>query len=174
MWGSEEPALPETARTVMVLAPPEAGSDACAALAGPGGRVLLVGYGGLTAEALGERLADRYDDPPPVRSVGVGDGIEAGDLTAQGIAIAETLSPRTTVCLDSFGALFQFADREPVFQFVHGLAERCAEASASMHLHVDPDAVDERTVAALSTLMDAVVRVADDSVEVRPELTEKD
>ena len=41
-----------------------------------------------------------------------------------------------------------------------------------MHVHLAVDAVDDRTVVALSTLMDAVVNVADDSVTVRPALTE--
>lgn len=174
MWGSEAPTLPETARTVLVVAPSGSGADACAALSGRGERVLLVGYGGLTSTGLRDRLADRYDDPPPVRSLGLGDTVEPGDLTAQEIAISETLSPETTVCLDTFGVLLQYADREPVFQFVHSLAERCAEASASMHFHLDPDAVEPRTVTALSTLMDAVVRLEDDAVTVRPELTGKD
>lgn len=174
MWGSEEPDLPETARTVLVLAGAGSGSDACAALGGRGERVLLVGYGGLTAAGMRERLEDRFEDPPPVRSLGLGDNVETGDLTAQEIAIAETLSSGTAVCLDSFGVLLQYADPEAVFQFVHSLAERCAEASASMHFHLDPAAVEDQTFTALSTLMDAVVRVEDDAVQVRPELTGKD
>ena len=174
MWDSDAPGLPETARTVLVLAPTMAGSDACAALAGRGDRVLLVGYASVTEADLQDRLEARFEERPPVRSLGVGDGIEPGDLTAQEVTVAETLAPGTAVCFDAVGALLQYADREQVFQFVHILAERCAEASATMHFHLDPAAVDERTVAALSTLMDAVVRVEAGDVAVRPELTGKD
>ncbi|WP_254839938.1 DUF835 domain-containing protein [Natronomonas marina] len=174
MWGTDEPGLPESARTVLVLAPTMAGADACAALSGRGDRVLFVGYGGLTEADLRERFEERLAEAPPIRSLGVGEGVEPGDLTGQGITIEEALSPGTAVCFDSVGALLQYVDREQVFQFVHSLAERCAESSASMHFHLDPAAVDERTVSALSTLMDAVVRVEDDEVRVRPELTGKD
>jgi len=136
--------------------------------------VLFVGYGDSTADAFRDRLAWVVDAPPPVRGLGVGEDVEAGDLTGQGIAVAEAFSPETAVCLDGIDVLLEDLDREPVFQFVHSLAERCAQAGATMHLHVDPDAVDDRAVAALSTLMDAVVHLEDDDVTVRPELTEKD
>ena len=43
-----------------------------------------------------------------------------------------------------------------------------------MHVHLDPAAVDDRTVAVLSLLMDAVVDVESGAVTVRPELTGKD
>ena len=174
MLDSGEPELPDDARTVLVLSSATAGSGACTALADRGERVLLVGYAGTTAEDLRERLAERFEEPPPVRSLGVGDGVEHGDLTAQEITITEALSPGTAVCFDPFGALLQYTDREQVFQFVHGLAERCAESSATMHFHLDPAAVDERTVAALSTLMDAVVDVDGGDATVRPELTGTD
>jgi len=171
MWGTAEPDLPDGARSVMVLAPAGGGGE-CAALAARADRVLLVGYGTLTAERLRDRLADRADDPPPVRALGVGETVEPRDLTGQGIGVAEKLSPGTAVCVDGLGPLIRRVGREPVFQFVHTLAERCAQSSAAMHYHLDPETVDERAVAALSTLMDAVVDVAEESVTVRPELTE--
>ena len=174
MWDSDEPELPETARTVLVLAPTMAGSDPCAALAGRGDRVLLVGYGSVTEAHVRERLEERFEEPPPVRSLGVGDGVEHGDLTAQEITITEALSPGTAVCFDPFGALLQYTDREQAFQFVHTLGERCAESAAAMHFHLDPAAVDERTVATLSLPMDAVVDVDGGDVTVRPELTGPD
>jgi hypothetical protein len=174
MWGSAAPELPEGTHSVLVLASASDGADACAGLAAGAERVLLVGYGNLTAEALRDRLESRAETGPPVRALGVGEDVDHGDLTRQGIAVAESLSPDTAVCVDGLGSLLGRADREPVFQFVHSLAERCAESSAAMHYHLDPAAVDDRSVAALSTLMDAVVRVEAESVEVRPELTAKD
>jgi hypothetical protein len=67
----------------------------------------------------------------------------------------------------------QYADRERSFQFVHSLTERCAAAPAGIHYHLDPETTDERTVAAVSMLMDAVVDIEADELRVRPEL-EKD
>ena len=144
MWGSEGPDLPDEARMVLVLA--QSSPGVCAALSGRGGRVLLVRYTNVTET----------------------------DLVGQGIAIAEALSPETVVCVDSLGALLQYVDREQAFQFVHTLGERCAESSSAMHFHLDPAAVDERTVATLSLLMDAVVDVDGGNVTVRPELTGTD
>ena len=174
MWGSEDPPLPEDASMVLVLEPSMSRGDACAALAGRRDRVLFVGYGGTTEADLAGRLEERFEEPPPVRALGVGDDVEPGDLTGQGITIAEAMSPGTAVCVDSLGALFQYADREQVFQLIHALGERCAESAAAMHFHLDPAAVDDRTVAVLSLLMDAVVDVESEAVTVRPELTETD
>ena len=172
MWGSEGPDLPDEARMVLVLA--QSSPGVCAALSGRGGRVLLIQYANVTETDLVERLEDRFEDPPPVRALGVGDDVEPSDLTGQGIAIAEALSPETVVCVDSLGALLQYVNREQAFQFVHTLGERCAESSAAMHFHLDPAAVDERTVATLSLPMDAVVDVDGGDVTVRPELTGTD
>ena len=76
------------------------------------------------------------------------------------------------VRLDRLDALLADVDRGPAFEFVHSLAEGFGRASASMHVHLADDAVEDRTVVALSTLMDAFVDFADDSVTVRPALTE--
>ena len=172
MWGAAAPDLPEGARCVMVVGSPAGTADTSAALSARADRVLFVGYGDLTAEGMADRLDERLQDPPPVRSLGVGEDVEPGDLTGQGMSIADALSPGTAVRLDRLDVLLADVDREPAFEFVHSLAEGCARASASMHVHLAVDAVDDRTVVALSTLMDAVVDVADDSVTVRPALTE--
>ena len=158
----------------MVVGSPAGAGDASAVLAARADRILFVGYGDLTADGMGDRLEERLEDPPPVRSLGVGEAVEPGDLTGQGMAVVDALSPGTAVRLDRLDALLADVDREPAFEFVHSLAEGCARASASMHVHLAVDAVDDRTVVALSTLMDAVVDVADDSVTVRPALTGAD
>jgi len=156
----------------MVVGSPAGAADASAALAARADRVLYVGYGDLTAEGMTDRLEERLEDPPPVRSLGVGEDVEPGDLTGQGLAVADALAPGTAVCLDRLDALIADVDREPAFEFVHSLAEGCARASASMHVHLAVDAVDDRTAVALSTVMDAVVDIADERVTVRPALTE--
>ena len=94
MWGSgsESPGVPDGARMVLVLGPSMSRGDACAALAGRRDRVLFVGYGGATEADLAGRLEERFEEPPPVRALGVGGDVEPGDLTGQGITIAEALS----------------------------------------------------------------------------------
>ena len=74
----DEPELPDDARTVLVLSSATTGSEACTALAGRGERVLLVGYAGTTAEDLRERLAERFEEPPPVRALDVGETLDIG------------------------------------------------------------------------------------------------
>jgi hypothetical protein len=174
MWGSAAPELPAGTHTVLVVGSAGDGAGACAALAEGADRVLLVDYGDLTADGLRERLAAQSAEPPPVRALGVGEDVEPGDLTAQGIGVAESLSSDTAVCVDGLGTIVERVDRDPVFRFVHSLAERCARSSSAMHYHLDPATVEGRTVAALSTLMDAVVRVEDDAVAIRPALTDTD
>jgi len=167
--------VPDDASTVLVRSPSIEGvTSACTGLSGRSERVLLVGYAGSNVEGLRTRLAERDADSPPVRELDVGTDVEPGDLTGLGIAIAESLGPDTAVCFDSLTAMLQYADRERSFQFLHALGERCASAGATAHYHLDPEATDETTVAALSTLVDAVVDTGAGTVSVRPELTEKD
>ncbi|MUV85669.1 hypothetical protein GJ631_03515 [Natronomonas sp. CBA1123] len=167
--------VPEDASTVLVRSPAIEGvTPVCAGLSERSERVLLVGYAGSNVESLRTRLAERSTDPPPVRELDVGTDVEPSDLTGLGIAVAESLRPDTAVCFDSLTAMLQYADRERAFQFLHALGERCASAEATAHFHLDPEAADETTTAALSTLVDVVVDTEDETVSVRPELTEKD
>lgn len=179
--------IPDAAAAVLVLAPTVAGgNEPCAELCRRGDRVVLVGYAGADAASLERRLAPRTNggdggsdpgpdpdsDPPAVHEIAIGSDVDPGDLTGQGIAIAEAIRPGTVVCYDSLTALLQYADRRRVVQYLQSLIERCIRNSASVHLHLDPTTTDERTVAAVSLLVDAVVEAG--SVTVRPELTEKD
>jgi hypothetical protein len=167
--------VPEDASTILVRSPAIEGvTPVCAGLSERSQRVLLVGYAGSNVEGLRSRLADGNADPPPVRELDVGTDVDPADLTGLGIAIAESLGPDTAVCFDSLTAMLQYADRERAFQFLHALGERCASAASTVHLHLDPEAADETTVAALSTVVDAVVDTEAETVSVRPELTEKD
>jgi hypothetical protein len=163
--------IPDDATTVLVLSPTIDGdAGVCSALSARAKKVHLVGYAGADPATLRERLAADGSDGPRIDTLDIGADVEPNDLTGQGIAIAEALNAGTEVCFDSLTALLQYADRERAFQFLHSLGERCAAASATIHYHLDPATTDEKTVAAMSTLMDAVVDTEAGELRVRPEL----
>ncbi|MFW5938979.1 MAG: DUF7504 family protein [Halolamina sp.] len=87
------------------------------------------------------------------------------DLTGLGIRITEFITEwegngnRTVVCFDSLTALLQYVELETAYEFLHILTGRMAAADAFAHFHMDPDAHDDQTIAALTGLMDAVVDV---------------
>lgn len=172
--------IPDAAAAVLVLAPTVAGgNESCAKLCRRGDRVVLVGYAGADAASLERRIAARTDgdaatdqDDYAIHEIAIGGDVDPGDLTGQAIAIGDAVSPGAVVCYDSVTALLQYADRRRVVQYLQSLIERCIRDSASIHLHLDPSTTDERTVAAVSMLVDAVVEAG--TVTVRPELTEKD
>lgn len=187
--------IPETAAAVLVLAPTVAGgNEPCAQLCRRGDTVVLLGYAGADAASLERRIAARgtgdgdrdggavgngdggggdADRPgPSVHELAVGREVEPGDLTGQGIAIADAVGPGTAVCYDSVTALLQYADTRRAVRYLQSLVERCLRESALIHLHLDPTTTDERTVGAVAMLVDAVVR--DGEATARPELTEKD
>ncbi|MEF8809025.1 DUF7504 family protein [Natronomonas sp.] len=163
--------IPDDATAVLVLSPAIDGdADVCSTLFSRAKEICMVGYAGADPGTLRERLAADGSDAPHIDALDIGTDVEPNDLTGQGIAIAEALDAGTEVCFDSLTALLQYADRERAFQFLHSLGERCAEASATIHYHLDPEATDEQTVAAMSTLMDAVVDTETGELRVRPEL----
>ncbi|WP_336134944.1 DUF7504 family protein [Natronomonas amylolytica] len=163
--------IPDDATTVLVLSPTiDSDAGVCSALSARAKDILLVGYAGADVATLRERLAADGSEGPRIDTLDIGTDVEPNDLTGQGIAITEALSAGTEVCFDSLTALLQYADRERSFQFLHSLGERCVDASATIHYHLDPATTDDRTVAALSMLMDAVVDTEADELRVRPEL----
>jgi hypothetical protein len=86
------------------------------------------------------------------------------DLTGVGIAVGRYLDRwqgSSVVCLDSLTALLRRAEEDRVFRFLHTLTGRFVAADAAGHVHLDPSTQDERTVATLATLFDAVVRRED-------------
>lgn len=91
-----------------------------------------------------------------------------GDLTGLGMRISDCLSAwaddgnRVVVCVDSLTTLLQYVDTSRAFQFLHMLLARFAAADAAAHVHMDPNAHDEQTVATLGSLFDVVVRRLDD------------
>jgi hypothetical protein len=163
--------IPDSATTVLVLSPSiDSDDEACVELSARAKAVLVVAYAGADGTALRRAFDGRDGEPPSIEELEIGADVDPNDLTGQGIAIAEAVEAGTEVCFDSLTALLQYADRERAFRFLHSLGERCAAASASIHYHLDPETADEQTVAALSTLMDAVVDVEAGKIRVRPEL----
>lgn len=90
------------------------------------------------------------------------------DLTGLGIAINERLSDwadgghRVTLCFHSLTTLLQYASDERVFRFLHVLTRRLRSLDAVGHYHLDPTAVDDRTVHTFLQLFDAVVKLESD------------
>lgn len=91
-----------------------------------------------------------------------------GDLTGLGMRISDCLTAwedddnRIVVCVDSLTTMLQYVDTNRAFQFLHMLLARFATADAAAHVHMDPTAHEERTVATLASLFDVVVRRRDD------------
>jgi hypothetical protein len=85
-----------------------------------------------------------------------------GDLTGLGVRIEEALSAwadepgSLELCFHSLTTLCQYADERTVFRFCHAVTRHLAAVGASSHFHLDPGAVDDRTVATLSALFDRV------------------
>lgn len=89
------------------------------------------------------------------------------DLTGIGITLSQHLASwggddtDTVVCFDSLTALLQYVPLERAYRFLHVLTGRTAAVDARADFHVDPTAHDERTIATLTSLFDAVVEPAD-------------
>lgn len=104
----------------------------------------------------------------PGEDVQVASVSSPGDLTGLGMRIGDCLSSwagdgnRTVVCVDSLTTLLQYVETSRAFRFVHVLLARFESAGARAHVHMDPRAHDDRTVATMSSLFDAVLRREDD------------
>lgn len=85
-----------------------------------------------------------------------------GDLTDLGLRIEEALSAwadepgPVEVCFHSLTTLCQYVDARAAFHFCHAVTHHLDTVGADSHFHLDPDAVDEQTVATLSALFDRV------------------
>ena len=98
------------------------------------------------------------------------------DLTQLGIEIGDALEGReqVSVCFDSLTTTLQYADYTDVYEFLHAVTGRLRAADARTHAHINPIAHDDQVLAGLSTLFDARVEVAGESlsVDARPLLTD--
>lgn len=85
-----------------------------------------------------------------------------GDLTGLGLRIQQALSAWADepgpieLCFHSLTTLCQSVDERAVFRFCHTVTRHLDASGASAHFHLDPEAVDEQTVAMLSALFDRV------------------
>jgi hypothetical protein len=90
------------------------------------------------------------------------------DLTGIGIAINEQLAEwapsglQIALCFHTLTTLLQYASEDRVFQFLHVLTSRVRSIDAVAHYHLDPVAVDDRTVHTLMQLFDVVIRQNED------------
>lgn len=85
-----------------------------------------------------------------------------GDLTGLAVRIEEALSSWADapepieLCFHSLTTLCRYVDERAAFRFCHAVTRHLDAVGASSHFHLDPGAVDERTVATLSALFDRV------------------
>ena len=94
----------------------------------------------------------------------------ASDLTGLGIEIGEFLSDwegNVVVCFDSLTTMLQYVEVETAYEFLHAITGQLYAADARAHFHVDPNAHDDQTVDAISSLFDAVVELGGDEPTVR-------
>ena len=93
------------------------------------------------------------------------------DLTGVGLKMGRYLETRgcakTVVSFDSVTVLLQYVDTRRAFRFLHAIGNRVRAVDATAHYHVDPNAHDDRMLATLSSLFDAVARFDDGEWNVR-------
>ena len=86
----------------------------------------------------------------------------AGDLTGIGIRIEQALSAWSDATgpvelrFHSLTTLCRLVDDRSAFRFCHAVTRHLDAVGASSRFHLDPRAVDDRTVATLSALFDRV------------------
>lgn len=93
------------------------------------------------------------------------------DLTGLGITISEYLadegSDRTVLTFDSLTVLLQYVDLQRAFRFLHVLANRVETVDATAYYHMDPGAHDDKDVATLTSLFDAIAEFENGSWSIR-------
>lgn len=153
-------------------------------LAGNPTGVVAVTYRGTAAEWL-DRLRGHRNSPEMVQVVTVGDALGTSDaseavvrrvenpddLTGVEIAVGEAIEALpdgpATLCFDSLTALLQYAAVDEAYRLLHPLVERLHAASVVGHFHVDPVALEDQDLTALTGLFDAVVELEDGTIVVR-------
>ncbi|MFB6118279.1 hypothetical protein [Halosegnis sp.] len=94
---------------------------------------------------------------------------DPNDLTGIGIAVAEHLADNdgVRVCFDSVTAMLQYVGTDRAYTFLNSLLGHLWNADARAHFHFNPNAHDDATVAAITSLFDARVDVNEESLTVR-------
>jgi len=100
------------------------------------------------------------------RNVAVRTVKDPSDLPKLGMSITEVLrkwpDDEILICFDSLTELLRSVELERVYRFVHVLTDRLVELDARMHIHVDAQACDDRTLATLRSLFDTVIKAPTD------------
>ena len=100
------------------------------------------------------------------RNVAVRSVKDPSDLPKLGMSITEVLrewsDDEILICFDSLTELLRSVELDRVYRFVHVLTDRLVELDTRMHIHVDAQACDDRTLATLRSLFDTVVEVPAD------------
>ena len=89
---------------------------------------------------------------------------DPSDLPKLGMSITSVLDrwpddEGVLLCLDSLTELLRHVELQRVYRFVHILSDRLARLDAQIHVHLDGESCDERTLATLEPLSDAIVEV---------------
>jgi len=85
------------------------------------------------------------------------------DITGLGMRLNNYLNDlqpdrQLVVCFDSLTELLQFTDVQAAFKFLHMFAGQLRDADAIGHFHLDPNALEDRTVNRLKPVFDEAVR----------------
>jgi hypothetical protein len=108
-----------------------------------------------------EEAEREADDRPGVERLAE----EPQDLTGLGIAISERLTDwqgsESLLMFESLTVLLQHVELKRLFRFLHVLVNRVKATGSTAHYHLDPGAHDDRTIATLTSLFDAVVTYED-------------
>ncbi|MFB6311260.1 MAG: hypothetical protein ABEH64_08795 [Salinirussus sp.] len=180
------PSAVDDASTVLLTSPTIGpGNRHCSALLnddlGPDG-ILFVSYT-RGPEACAAQVRNAVDGEPAVTVLTVGsavatepDGVtvrslaSASDMTGLGIAMSDAIanwSPPIAVCFDSVTSMLQYIDLRTAYQFLHTTTGRLTAAGAKSHFHLDPAAHDDQTIAAITSLFDARIRIDNGQPEIR-------
>lgn len=92
---------------------------------------------------------------------------DGADLTTLGVRLTTTLDEwagddrQTVVCFHSLTALLQFVPPARAEEFLRSLADRCRDADAVLHVHMDPNAHEAATVDRFKSVFDTVADLRD-------------
>lgn len=97
---------------------------------------------------------------------------DPGDLTGLGVTISNQLAEwadaeeQVVVCFRSLTTTLQYVSTPELVRFLSELRKHLEAAGAIAHFHVDPQAVEEQTLAAIRSVVDGTVVDDDDDVEL--------
>lgn len=93
------------------------------------------------------------------------------DLTGVGMKVGRYLDrygdSNTVLTFESLTLLLQYVDLERAFRFLTAITSQIRQLGAVAHYHVDPNAHEDRELATLASLFDAVARFRDGEWETR-------